>query len=167
MFAPFEFPALIVSFTTLMLAGAMTGLYFAFSISVMPAFNEIPAPAAIAGMRSINRRIQNRWFFVAFFGTPFAGLAAGALLTMIERNLPGYLMFASGAVYLLGSLMPTLIVNVPLNMRLDRAALPETESEAASLWVGYSERWTHWNTIRGVASAISLALSALALLLWG
>lgn len=166
MFAPIEFAALLAGFATLLLAGAMTGVYFAFSVSVMPAFDAIPAPASIAGMRSINRRIQNRWFFIAFFGMPFAALVTGALLTMMERMASAYAMYGSGAVYLLGALLPTLIVNVPLNMRLDRAALPETEREAQAMWHGYSKPWTRWNTVRAAMSAVALALAGLGLLVW-
>ncbi len=166
MLAPFELLAVLAGFVTLLLAGAMAGVYFAFQISVMPALGSVPAPAAIASMRAINSRIQNRWFFGAFFGTPFAALVAGALLAMIERPGPGYAMFGAGAVYLLGSLMPTLVVNVPLNLGLDRAPVPASEAEAEALWRRYSLRWTRWNAVRGIAAGAALALAGFGLLLW-
>jgi uncharacterized membrane protein len=156
--------AALCAFATVLLAGAMTGLYFAFTVAVMPGLNAMPAEGAIATMRSINRRILNPYFFAAFVGMPFAALASGVLLMLTELRMPAFLLFASGGVYLLGSLVPTMFVNVPLNLTLERAVAP---ADAAPLWAGYAKPWTRWNTIRAVATATSLLLAALALLLWG
>ena len=158
--------ALALVLTTILLSGAMTGLYFAFSISVMPGFDRIEPHGAIAAMRSINRRIQNPVFFATFFGTPFLALAAGVILMLIGRTWPAGLMFASGAVYLIGSLLPTLIVNVPLNLALARQEVPAEHETASRFWLGYSKPWTRWNTIRGALTGLSLLLAALALLRW-
>ena len=158
--------ALILALASLVLVGAMTGLYFAFSVAVMPGFDRLEPRGAIAAMQSINRRIQNPVFFVAFFGTPFLALASGVLLVLSDRPWPAGLMFASGGVYLIGSLLPTLIVNVPLNLMLDRQAVPADDSAASRFWHGFSKPWTRWNSIRGAFTALALLLAALALLHW-
>lgn len=158
--------ALVLALASLVLVGAMTGLYFAFSISVMPGFDRIEPRSAIAAMQSINRRIQNPIFFVTFFGTPFLALAAGVLLVLSDLLWPAGFMFASGGVYLLGSLLPTLIVNVPLNLMLDRQEVPADDAAAVRFWLGFSKPWTRWNSIRGAFTALALLLAALAMLRW-
>jgi uncharacterized membrane protein len=155
--------AALCAFATVLLAGAMTGLYFAFTVAVMPGLNALPAEAAIATMRSINRRIVNAWFLGAFLGMPFLALASGVLLMLTELRLPAFMLFASGGVYLVGSLVPTMFVNVPLNLTLERAVAP---ADAAGLWTGYAKAWTRWNTIRAMATGASLLLAALALFWW-
>jgi uncharacterized membrane protein len=146
-----------------LLAGAMTGLYFAFSASVMPALDALPPKTAIAAMRAINRKIQNSVFFVAFFGAPVAAVVSGALLFALEREIPGAAMLGAAAVYLLGSLLPTVFVNVPLNLRLERGGEPAEDAGAAAIWRDFSRPWTRWNTLRGIFTAASLLLAALAL----
>ena len=158
--------ALILALASVLLSGAMTGLYFAFSVSVMPGFDGTDPRSAVAAMRSINRRIQNPVFFATFFGTPFLALAAGVMLVLSDRIWPAGLMFASGGAYLLGSLLPTLIVNVPLNLALERQDVPADDAAAARYWLGYSRPWTRWNSIRGAFTALALLLAALALLRW-
>ncbi|MEX2296926.1 MAG: anthrone oxygenase family protein [Dongiaceae bacterium] len=159
--------AALCAFATVLLAGAMTGLYFAFTVAVMPGLNALPAETAVATMRSINRRIINPYFFVAFLGMPFAALASGVLLMLTELRTPAFVLFASGGVYLIGSLVPTMIINVPLNLTLERGFAPADANAAATLWVQYAKPWTRWNTIRAIATALSLLLATLALFWWG
>jgi uncharacterized membrane protein len=156
--------AALCAFATVLLAGAMTGLYFAFTVAVMPGLNALPAETAIMTMRSLNRRIINPWFISAFLGMPFLALASGVLLMLTELRLPAFMLFASGGIYLVGSLVPTMFVNVPLNLTLERTVAP---ADAAGLWAGYAKAWTRWNTIRAAATGAGLLLAALALYWWG
>lgn len=150
-------------FAAVLLTGAMAGIFFAFSVSVMPALDAIAPRAAIASMRAINRRIQNPVFFIAFFGAPVASLAAGILFLARGGSQPAAAMFAAGALYLLGALAPTIAINVPLNNRLDRAAEPADETAAAMLWREYSGPWTRANHLRAAFSMLSLLFCAIAL----
>jgi uncharacterized membrane protein len=95
---------------------------------------------------------------------PFLALASGVLLMLTELRLPAFMLFASGGIYLVGSLVPTMFVNVPLNLTLERAVAP---ADAADLWAGYAKAWTRWNTIRAAATGAGLLLAALALYWWG
>lgn len=147
--------------------GAMAGLYYAFSVSVMPGFNRIDAAQAIPAMQNINREIQNPAFFATFFGAPVASLVTGGLLRNLGHRRASSLCFVATAVYLLGSLAPTVAVNVPMNNDLDASIVPADPAGAARLWEDYSGRWTTWNTVRAVFTTLSLLIIGLAAFTWG
>jgi uncharacterized membrane protein len=155
--------AVVASLAAVLLTGAMAGLFAAFSVSIMPAFDAIAPRAAIAAMTAINRRIQTPLFFLGFFGAPLASLAAGAAFAALEASLPAAAMFAACAIYSLGSLAPTVGVHVPLNRKLERAAEPADENAAGVLWREYSYAWTRANHVRASFAAVSLLFCALAL----
>jgi uncharacterized membrane protein len=157
----------IASALAVLMAGGMAGVFFAFSVAVMPGLDAAKATSAIASMQSVNQKIQNPVFLLTFVGVPVAGaLAGGALLATGERGA-ALLFFAAAAVYVLGSFLPTVVVNVPMNNTLDATKIPSDLADAARIWAGYSPRWTAWNHLRTVASAISLLVMALGLYVWG
>jgi uncharacterized membrane protein len=61
------FPGIILLLTALCNA-LMAGIFFAFSISVMPGFAKLNDLSFIQSMQMINRAIQNPVFFFVFFG---------------------------------------------------------------------------------------------------
>ena len=65
-------------------------------------------------------------------------------------------MILGGLIYVLGMFVCTAACNVPLNNALD-AVDPET-AEAAEVWQMYLQRWTRWNHLRTVCSALSCGL---------
>ncbi len=153
----------VASLASVLLTGIMTGLFFAFSVSVMPGLNAIDARSAVASMQAFNRKILNPVFFLAFFGAPVASLAAGALFAGRDAALPAAAMFASAAFYLVGVLAPTVGINVPLNRKLDRADTPADATAAASLWRDFSGPWSRANLVRTGFAAIALLAATLAL----
>jgi uncharacterized membrane protein len=139
----------------------MAGLFFVFSNTAMTAFEKLPPSAGIAAMQSINIQILNPVFFAVFFGTSAlsALLALVALFNLAQAwSLP---LLAGGLCHFIGSLLITMIFNVPLNNRL-AAARPET-AEAARFWAEYLRTWTAWNHVRTVLSLAATALFILAL----
>jgi len=125
-------------------AGLVAGIFFAFSTFVMTA------------MQSINVAVLKPTFFSVFFGTGLVSLAL-AIIALADRSSPAsaYLL-ASALLYIAGSLLVTIIFNVPLNNQL-KAVTPESP-EGASLWSAYLTTWTAWNTIRTIASLAASAL---------
>ncbi|GAA0947265.1 DUF1772 domain-containing protein [Pseudonocardia zijingensis] len=131
-------------------SGLVAGLFFAFSTSVMPALRRLPRPAGAEAMQHVNRVILNPLFLLVFLGTgvvclllvigaPLAG-GAGAVWTVI-----------GALIYLVGGIGVTMVVNVPMNNRLD-AANPITD-QGAAIWTDYLVRWTAWNHVRALACA--------------
>lgn len=141
--------------------GLMAGLFFAFSISVMPGLARRPSAEGIATMQAINIAIVSPLFLVIFLGT-----AIGCILVVITSLLrwsnPGaaYLLIGA-ALYLIGSLLVTAVFNIPKNNAL--AAVTPANPHAATLWADYLSTWTTWNHVRGVAAFVATALLILGL----
>ena len=153
----------VSSLAAVLLTGVMTGVFFAFAISVMPGLNAAGPRSAVAAMQAINRKIENPTFFLALFGAPVAALAAGACYVGLDAALPAAAMFASAAFYLIGAMGPTIGINVPLNRKLDRGGTPTDDAVAAPLWTEFAGPWSRANVVRACFSAIALLTAALAL----
>jgi uncharacterized membrane protein len=141
--------------------GLMAGFFFAFSACVMNALAHLPAAHGIAAMQSINVAVLNRWFFAVFFGTAAACvLGAGSALVMWYEPGSVYLLVGS-LLYLAGTVLVTIVFNVPLNEAL--AIVEPDSAEGASLWTRYIAVWTAWNHVRTVAALAAAALLIIAL----
>ncbi len=151
--------------TTLLLTGAVAGVFFAYSVSVMIGLDAIKPEHAITAMRSINVKIQNPAFLLAFLLAPVAAAATGFLLLVLGQRNAGILFFLAAAAYILGALGPSFAVNIPMNDALDSVKVPA--GGAARIWSDYSARWTLWNTVRTVFSSASLLLVGAGLFVWG
>ncbi|QYC45223.1 hypothetical protein Nocox_38365 [Nonomuraea coxensis DSM 45129] len=141
---------LILALLTLVLHGLLAGLFYAFSMSVMPGLNAVEPERAEAAMRSVNRKILNPWLFLVFLGSPVAALVAG----LLADGAAAVWFLAAAGVGFAGSFLVTVAVNVPMNNALDAGTMP---------WKDYSRRWTAWNTLRAAASVVSLALVGVAI----
>ncbi|MFI6928052.1 DUF1772 domain-containing protein [Nonomuraea spiralis] len=149
--------AVVFSVLALVLNGLMAGVFFAFSTSVMPGLDAVGEEAAAAAMRSANRKILNPAFLSTFTLAPVASLLAGVFLLVAGATGPAVLAFAAAVAYILGSFAVTAAINVPMNNALDAGELA---------WSAYAPRWTRWNTLRGWASALAVALLGVALYVW-
>ncbi|MER6512111.1 anthrone oxygenase family protein [Nonomuraea sp. NPDC001636] len=149
--------AVISSVLALVLNGLMAGVFFAFSTSVMPGLDAVGEEDAAAAMRSMNRKILNPGFLSTFTLAPVASLLAGVFLLIGGDGGPAVLAFAAAVVYFLGSIAVTAAINVPMNNALEAGDLA---------WQAYAPRWTRWNTLRGWASALAVALLGVALYVW-
>ncbi|MGH3375477.1 MAG: DUF1772 domain-containing protein [Actinoallomurus sp.] len=152
---------------TLLLTGAVAGVFFAYSVSVMIGLDAIRPDQAIAAMRSVNEKIQNPVFLVAFLLAPVAALVTGVLLLTQGHRTAGVLFVLAAAAYVLGALVPSFAVNIPMNDALDTVKVPSTVEGAARVWSDYSSRWTLWNHVRTVAGSVSLLLVGAGLFIWG
>lgn len=141
-------------------AGLTAGIFYAFSTFVMAALARIPPEQGIAAMNSINVTVINPWFFAVFFGTPVI-CALLAVLALVRWGEPGAaLVLAASLIYIVGSLVVTMVFNVPLNNAL--AAVSSAEGEGGVLWTRYLSDWTFWNHVRTAAPLIAMVL-----FIWG
>lgn len=140
--------------------GLIAGIFFAFSVFIMKALGAIPANEGVAAMQSINAVIVRTAFIPLFFCTGLlgAGLAAWAFL----RGGPGgTMLIAGGLLYIVGTLLLTIVFNVPLNNRL--AAHASDSAQAAQVWAAYLKDWTFWNHARTAASTAACAAYIMAI----
>ena len=139
----------------------MAGVYSAFSSFIMRAFATLEPAAGIAAMNAINDTIVKTSFLPLFFGsTMVAAFLAGVGLW--DWGAPGSAVAViTGTTYVIGMFVVTAFANVPLNNQLARVV--DGDAGARQIWSHYLSRWTHWNTLRTVASLATLAGSILLL----
>jgi uncharacterized membrane protein len=146
----------LVTFLSALGCGLVAGIFFAFSTFVMKALGTLPPAQGIAAMQAINVAVINPWFL-----TPFLGTAATCVLMIVASLLrwhdPRAWYWLIGSVlYLAGTVLVTMIFNVPRNNALAVVAPPS--SDASRLWAAYLSAWTAWNHVR-TAAALAAALS--------
>jgi uncharacterized membrane protein len=140
--------------------GLTAGIFFAFSTFVMAALARIPPEQGIAAMNSINVTVINPWFFTVFFGTPVICVIL-AFMAIFRWSEPGTaIILAACLFYIVGSLVVTIVFNVPLNDAL--AQVTSASGEGGALWTRYLSDWTFWNSVR-----TALPLLAMVMFIWG
>lgn len=143
-----DIPALVAA----LLLGLSAGLFFAFSVAVMPGLRRTDDAAFVAAMTAINRAILNFPFGLVFVGALVAPVVA-AILAFITGASSPWLLIAAAVVYLVGVLFVTGGVSVPLNEALDRDGKRRA----------FESRWVRFNTVRTVSGTAAFALALVAL----
>jgi uncharacterized membrane protein len=161
------FPLVFLAAISLLLAGAIFGFFYAYSVSVMWGLDAADPKSAIAAMQGINRVVRNAAFAPAFFGTPLVLLVSALLAYFAASHRAAFLFAVAAATYFGGALLPTFLVNVPMNEALAVQAVPDGIEEAAEFWGKYSARWTVWNHIRMAMSGVALLFTGGAILALG
>ncbi|MBO6676077.1 MAG: DUF1772 domain-containing protein [Rhizobiales bacterium] len=154
--------AQLISLPPLILMGLIAGFFYAFSVCVMPGLDRIAPSAAIEAMQGINQAVQNPVFFVTFFLTPVSAAISALVLWRYGNTVAALWVVGGGLTYLLGALLLTALINVPMNNAL--ASVDPAVSNAETIWRAYSERWTFWNTARASASTVALLMIAIGML---
>jgi uncharacterized membrane protein len=151
----------VLTFVSAIGSGLMAGFFLAFSIVVMKALGQQPPVHGIAAMQSINIVVINPMFFTAFFGTAAACLVL-TVSTFFRWQRPGAAYLLAGSLlYLVGTILVTILFNVPRNNAL--AAVDPTSPEGANVWATYLSSWTAWNHVRTIAALAAAASFTIAL----
>jgi uncharacterized membrane protein len=155
----------LLSLVTLLAAlgsGLVGGVIFASSTFVMPALSRLPPEQGIAAMQSINVAAINRWFMGALFGTAAACVLLIALSLRESSDATTGLCIGAGVLYLAGTILVTIVFNVPRNDAL--ASLAPTSAAAVNLWSRYVREWSTWNHVRTASGLLASAGLSLVLL---
>ncbi len=150
--------------TALILTGAIFGFFYAWVCSTMWGLDASDPRIAIAAMQAMNASVRNAVFFPAFFLTPVVLAIAALAAHVAMRRTAAFAFGAAAVIYLLGGLVLTMLVNVPMNEALAEIAMPTSLEEARAVWDAYSPRWQIFNTARTVASGAALLLAGVGLL---
>jgi len=154
--------ALPLALLSLVLTAAIFGFFYAWTVSTMWGLDAADPRIAIAAMQAMNASVRNAAFAPVFFGTPFVLLLAAGAAMLTDRRA-AWLLAVAGVVYLIGGMILTASVNVPMNEALGGLTIPESADAAAAIWAGFSPRWQAYNQLRMVVSAGSLVLVGLGL----
>ena len=147
----------IIFFITVVLTALSAGIFFAWSVSVIPGTKKITDLSYLETMQSINKEILNPVFFVVFFGS----LVFLVINTITQFNhKPTYwLVLSAMLVYAIGTFGFTAFGNVPLNNELDSLNLKELSlSELKSFRIYYERYWNGFHNIRTGAGFLSFLL---------
>lgn len=145
--------------------GLNAGVFFAFSAFVMPALARLPPSQGIAAMQSINITAVTPLFMSAMFGTAAVCLLL-ALATVFTWPRPGAPHVLAGTVlYLAGTILVTIVFNVPQNNALD--AMDPAGADSTRRWNDFLRVWTRWNHVRTAAALIAAGLLTMAYSLLG
>ena len=148
------------------LCALVAGFLFAFAAVVMPGLRSLDDSSFIRAFQVIDRVIQNNQplFVFVWLGSVVAVVLAGLTGVWVLTGVDRLLMIVGALVYLLGVQLPTVMVNIPLNNRLQRLdvmSLAETALRHAR--ETFEPRWNRWNVIRTVCASLVTVLLQLLL----
>ncbi|WP_030678139.1 DUF1772 domain-containing protein [Streptomyces rimosus] len=140
-------------FAATLATGLMAGLFFAFSVAVMPGLRQADDATFVTAMQRINSAILNGWFALAFAGAPLL-IAAATALHLRAGARSALLWPAAALVLYVAMLVITFSVNIPLNNALGAAHAP---GELSTLRALFEDKWNRWNLIRTLTTTAALA----------
>ena len=153
----------IILFGAVILTGLSAGLFYAWSVSVIPGTQKVSDEVYLQTMQSINRAILNPAFFTIFFGSLIM-LGISTIVSYEVNKTLFSLLLASSIIYLIGPLAITGLGNVPLNDQLDIINISELNAnQAKDFREFYENKWNQLHLTRTVMSVLSFILAAAAL----
>jgi len=149
----------------ILLSGLVAGLFYGYDCSVVKGLGNLQDDAYLQSFQSINKAIQNPYFFMSFMGALLIFPLAGWLSYNNESAPTFYLLLSASLVYIFGVFCITIFFNVPLNEQLDKfPTLSATENEISAMRKSFENAWNSYHRIRTVAAIISFLLAILSLL---
>jgi len=152
-------------FAAVLLTGLVAGLFYGYDCSVVNGLGNLENDVYLQSFQSINKIIQNPYFFVSFMGCllvlPFA--------TWVSYGNSGpatfYLLLSATIIYLMGVFGVTIFFNIPLNEELAKFSISTaTENEISTMRKIFENPWNKYHAIRTVSSIISFSLTIISLL---
>ncbi len=128
----------------------MAGVFFAFSTFVMKGLNQIPANESISAMNSINIWAARSLFGATFTITPLICVITIVFAVWKRQNPASIYTIIGGIIYIVFSLLVTIVFNIPLNDSL--AAVAANGLNNVNLWRNFYDSWMFWNHVRTVGS---------------
>jgi uncharacterized membrane protein len=154
-------PAIVALFTATLLVSLVAGFVFAFAVVVMPGIRELDDGDFIRAFQRIDGVIQrgDPLFGLVFVGSIAALLVAVGLGATALAGLDRVLLLFAGATYVAGVLVPTGVINVPLNNQLQRLDVDTLNADQrSSARQAFEPRWNRWNRIRTALACVSAAV---------
>jgi uncharacterized membrane protein len=98
-------------------------------------------------------------FMLGWIGSVVVLLVSGVMDFWWLEDVGRRLLLPATAVYLLGVQVPTAVVNVPLNNRLQAQDLDTlSDSQPGEARDAFEGRWIRWNAIRTVMAILASGL---------
>lgn len=147
----------------LVASALFAGLFYGFSVAVMPGLRRADDRTFVSAMQEINVAILNPWFALSFGGAPVLTLVASALqIPVAERGVLPWV--AAGTVLCLATVVITMVINAPLNNALAEAGIPDDNDAVALARKRFEAPWVRWNVARTLTSTAAVGCVGYALL---
>lgn len=141
------------------LTGLSAGLFYAFSVAIIPALRGLKGIGHIAMMQEINVKIVNPVFLLSYFG-PCLLLPLAAILYWGQPQW-GWLVIAA-VLHIIGVVGVTHTRNIPLNDQLatyDASRLSEVDADQIrKKFQGPGTPWMRWHTFRTLAAIVATTI---------
>lgn len=151
------------------LSSLVAGLLFVFAVVVMPGIKHLPDREFIRAFQAMDGIIQDNQplFILVWVGSGIAVIAATLLgLGQLGGSARWFLLLAAIA-YMVGVQVITIVVNIPLNNRLQALNVDLLDATAQrTARFDFEPRWNRWNAFRTIiAILVSAGLMILLVLL--
>tara|TARA_R110001592_G_scaffold311503_1_gene586374 strand:- start:1228 stop:1728 length:501 start_codon:yes stop_codon:yes gene_type:complete len=151
-----------ILFGAVILTGLSAGLFYAWSVSVIPGTQKVSDSTYLETMQSINRAILNPAFFLIFFGS-LVFLSIGSISQFNTSKTTFWIMLTASVLYSVGTIGVTALGNIPLNNQLDLLNLSNMASDKIQAFRKFYEiNWNRLHLIRTVFATASFVLSVIA-----
>jgi uncharacterized membrane protein len=152
-----------ILFGAIILTGLSAGLFYAWSVSVIPGTEKLTSRIYLDTMQNINNAILNPAFFLIFFGS-VVFLSISSIYQLHTKSITFWLMLAATIFYLLGTVGVTALGNVPLNDQLKILKLTDLSTDKLEAFrTFYETKWNRLHLIRTIFAVFSFVLVVLAL----
>lgn len=131
-----------------LLGAAMAGVYFGFSLLVMPGLSRTPDESALRAMQQINRSIRPVFLLLFVGSTLVAAASAVAELVAWQGAVSAWRLV--GDVLIVAHFFITGGFHIPRNAVVDRLSPCAPADQQA--WRRISRQWTIGNHVRGWAA---------------
>lgn len=153
----------LVQITAILLTGLLAGLFYGYDCSVVKGLGQLQNDAYLHAFQSINKAIQNPWFFISFMGSLLILPVASWL--SYKQGATFYLLLSASILYFIGVFGVTIGCNIPLNEQLANFQISTaTESEISAMRKAFEHSWNTWHRIRTIAAIGVFLLTILSLL---
>ncbi|MET9365060.1 DUF1772 domain-containing protein [Streptomyces sp. NPDC006632] len=146
--------------------GLVSGLFYGFSVAVMPGLRLVGDRTAVEVMQRVNTAILNGWFLLGYLGA-FVFTALALLLHVPSTGRDVLPALIAALVCCGASMAVTAKVNIPLNNALEHAGPAATLGDPASVRRAFEGPWVRANVWRTLLSTAGVALLAWSLYLEG
>jgi uncharacterized membrane protein len=155
----------LFQFAAILLTGLLAGLFYGYNCSVIKGLGNLQDGAYLQSFQSINKVIQNPYFFISFMGSLLVLLIATWLSYKNSSSATFYLLLSATLIYLVGVFGVTIFSNVPLNDQLAKFSIStSTTNEIAEMRKAFEKPWNAYHSIRTIAALISFTLAILSII---
>lgn len=132
--------------------GIMAGFFWTYTFNVNYAMLKVDGPTYATVQSLFNENVRHPMFFIFFFGGGFFSMLALAVNYQNWQSLDFHLLLAASLIYILGIIVFTQQVNLPLNAYTESWNPQQLPAD----WESIRLQWNQANAIRVATSFLSL-----------